>query len=74
MTKCKGTGVIEVVVMLTSNLSLFYLLSYLRPWGKHSVSVSFQLRRQNYYDLWDKGLAIGIRTYTIVGGAGTVQL
>lgn len=68
---CRGTS---VMVKLTFNFTQFYPLSYFHFWEKHSISVSVQLRRQNYCELWDKGFSIRIRTYTVVGGAGTVQL
>lgn len=46
----------EIVVKLTSNLSLFYLPNYFYPWEKHSILVSVQLRKQDDYELWDKDL------------------
>lgn len=57
-TKCRGSGVMEILVQLTSNLSLFfYPLDYFR----HSISASVQLRKQNYSEFWDKGFTITIR-------------
>lgn len=46
----------EIVVKLTSNLSLFYLPNYFYPWEKHSILVSVPLRKQNDYESWDKDL------------------
>lgn len=58
--ECRGTRVMEILVKLTSNFSLFYLLNYFHPWEKHTISVSIQLRKPNSYELWDKGFFIEI--------------
>lgn len=55
------------MVKLTFNFSRFYSLNYFHFGEKHSISVSVQLRKQNYCELWDKGFSIRIRSWDSTG-------
>lgn len=48
----------EILVQLTSNLSLFF---YPLDDFQHSISASVQLKKKSYSEFWDKGFTITIR-------------